>query len=87
MQYIVVTIRDIKTDSYFTPQFVKNLGGYIRQVSDEINGPQQPNTLADTMAKHPEDFEIYRLGTWDDDTAKWTPEEHTQVCVISSLKR
>lgn len=88
MQHIVVTIRDIVNDSYFTPQYVKSLGGFLRQLSDEINSPQQnPNSVAETMSKHPEDFEVYRLGTWDDADAEYTPEKKTQVCVISSLKR
>lgn len=87
MLHIVLSIRDIKTDTYFQPQFVKSLGGFIRQLADEINSPQQPNSLADTMSKHPEDFEVYRLGTWEDQDGAWTSEKQTQVCVISSLKK
>lgn len=87
MLHIIVTIRDIKTDSYFTPQFVKSLGGYIRQLGDDINGQVPAGTLAETMKQHPEDFEVYRLGTWDDENAVFHPETKTQICVISSLKR
>lgn len=87
MQLIIVTIRDIKTDSYFTPHYVKNVGGYIRQLSDDINGQVTPNSIAETMAKHPEDFEVYRLGTWDDATGEFHAEPKTQICVVSSLKR
>lgn len=87
MKHYIVAIRDIKTNSYFTPQYVKSIGGYVRQVSDEINSPQQPNTLAHTMSIHPEDFEVYQLGTWDDETAAHTTDEKTQICVLTTLKR
>lgn len=87
MLHIVLAIRDIKTNTYFIPQFVKSVGGFIRQLADEINQPQQPNTIADTMGKHPEDFEVFRLGTWEDEDATWTPEKMTQVCAVSALKK
>lgn len=87
MKHFIVAIRDIKTNSYFTPQYVKSVGGYLRQVGDEINTPQQPNTLAHTMATHPEDFEIYQLGTWNDEDARYLVDEQTQLCVLTSLKK
>lgn len=87
MIHIILAIRDIKTNAYFTPQYVKSVSGFVRQLGDDINSPNIPeNTLASTMARHPEDFEVKRLGTWDDETAQTYLEEHTQVCVLSTLK-
>lgn len=93
MKHKIVTIRDIKTNTYFVPQFVRSVGGFLRQLSDEINSPQQTNTLADTMSKHPEDFEVFEIGEWDDTDGSFdTPHDAshtmaTQLCVLSSLKK
>lgn len=85
MKHTIVCIRDIKTNSYFVPQYIKSVGGFLRQMGDELNGPQNPNTVAETMSKHPEDFELYQLGTWDDETGQYELTEKTQLCVVSSL--
>lgn len=88
MQLTIVAIRDIKTDSFFTPQYIRSIGGFLRQLSDEINSPQQSNSVAASMANHPEDYEVIKLGTWDDQTAKYTiDDEWTQLTAVSSLKR
>lgn len=87
MKHAIVEIRDIKNNSYFPPQFVRAIGGYIRQLSDEINNTQQnPNSYAQIMSKHPEDFEVYQAGEWDDETGTITPMTQVQICVLSSLK-
>lgn len=85
MKHAIVSIRDIKTNSYFVPQYVKSIGGFLRQMSDELNGPQQPHSVAETMAKHPEDFEVYQLGWWDDETAEHEILDKKQLCVVTSL--
>ena len=85
MKYAIVAIRDIKTDSYFPPQFVRSVGGFLRQLGDDINNPR-PDTLAATMHAHADDFEVYQLGEWDDQDASYQLEKQ-QICAVGNLKR
>lgn len=85
MKYAIVAIRDIKTDSYFPPQFVRSIGGFLRQLADDLGTPQ-PGTLAETMSKHPGDFEVYHLGDWDDQNGTFDTTDNKQLCVVSNLK-
>lgn len=57
----IVCIRDVKTDAYSAPQFILSIGGWLRGVGDVVNGEQNND-----LAKHPEDFEAFHLGTWND---------------------
>lgn len=88
MKLTIVAIRDIKTDSFFTPQYVRHAGAFLRQLQDEINTAQQPNTVAASMAAHPEDYEVIELGTWEDQTGRYEiHDEWKQVTAVSNLKR
>ena len=52
-------------DTYGQPVFVANVGGAIRSFGDEIKRPhseERPNP----MAKHPEDYDLFYLGEFDD---------------------
>ncbi|QCQ84989.1 nonstructural protein [Blackfly microvirus SF02] len=63
----IVATRDIKANAFAQPQFVQNIGHYMRAFSDEVNRKDENNLLW----KHPEDFEIYELGKYDDNTAEF----------------
>jgi len=54
------SILDKKTGSYSTPFFQQNDATATRMFADEINGT---DTL---LAKHPEDFVLFNVGTWLD---------------------
>lgn len=84
MKFAIIAIRDIKTDSYFPPQFVRSTGGFLRQLGDDIQQPQ-PGTLAETMKKHPDQFEIYQLGEWEDETGVFSDNNHRRLTVVSDL--
>lgn len=68
MKMQVVVIRDIVADVYGVPQFVPNLGSAIRSFGDQCQNKERGNTLGE----HPEDFEMYHLGEYDDKTAEFT---------------
>lgn len=82
MKLFVLVIRDIKADCFGAPNFVASKGGAIRGFQDEINRAAPDNVLF----KHPEDFEMYELGYFDDRTAKFELNEvPVQIAVGSSL--
>lgn len=83
----IVAIRDTKTDSFFTPQFVRSIGGFLRQLGDDITRPQ-PGTIAETMKLHPDQFEAWHLGDWEDETGESTAPEggaKKRLVIISDL--
>lgn len=61
---IVVAIKDRAADAYNRPFFVNTVGQAIRAFQDEINR----NAADNTMYQHPDDFDLYSLGTFDDNT-------------------
>lgn len=46
----------------------------LRQFQDTINRPTQ-NGIPSTLTLHPEDFSLYCLGEWEQQTGVITPEQ------------
>ena len=65
MIYKVVSIRDRASDLYSAPIFVASLGAAIRSFGDEVNRKAENNQLN----SHPEDFDLYLIGEWNDESA------------------
>lgn len=90
MKFQIVTIRDVKTDSYSQPQCVVSIGGWLRALADEVN--KEGNALS----AHPEDYEAYHLGQWDDNSGEFTTHDgesdihkahYKSLGAISNFKR
>lgn len=67
MRLIMCAVRDRAADAYARPMFVPSVGIAIRSFSDEINRNAEDNQ----MNKHADDFDLYELGEYDDETAKF----------------
>lgn len=79
----IMTVRDRAADVYGQPSFHLSIGGAVRGFTDEINRPAQDNMLY----KHPEDFDFFLLGTYDDNTAKFELlERPRQVAVGKDVR-
>lgn len=65
MRLVIMCVRDIKAGAFGNPFFVSSVGQAERSFSDEINRVAEDNT----MYKHPEDFELFELGSFETDTA------------------
>lgn len=61
----VFCIRDGALGAYTRPFFVPSKGIAIRAFTDEVNNPQSD------FFKHPTDYELYHLGDWDDQFARF----------------
>jgi len=59
----VYTVYDSKTEAYLQPFFMASNGAALRAFIDAVNDP------ASAFGKHPEDFTLFELGTWDESTA------------------
>lgn len=69
MKYQVVTIFDRAAEIFNAPAFFTAVGVAVRTFSDQVNDPNNPTN------KHPEDFSMYHLGEYDDQTAEFTTFE------------
>lgn len=61
----VLTVRDRSADVFGTPTFHLSQGAAARAFADEINRADANNV----MYRHPEDFDLFLLGSYDDSTA------------------
>ena len=68
MKLHIISVRDIVADVYGQPIFAPSLGGAIRSFGDAINNQDK----TDNLAKHPEHFEFWLLGEYDDETGTIT---------------
>lgn len=65
MKLIVCVVRDAAADVYGRPFFAVATGEAIRSFTDEVNR----NAADNIMAKHPQDFELFELGHYNDEDA------------------
>lgn len=67
MKLIVCAVRDSAVGSFLRPFYVSSVGEAVRGFGDEVvrGGDSM-------MTKHPEDYELFELGSWDDESASFT---------------
>ena len=63
------SIRDAKTQAFSTPFFQQNDETALRMFRDELHGSNGPSMLS----KHPEDFDLYCVGDWNDTSGAVRP--------------
>lgn len=84
MKLIICSVRDRAADVFGQPFYTPALGQAIRSFSDEVNRVDEKSTLFN----HPEDFDLYELGTFDDAHASFDLlEEPRQVCIGKDVSR
>jgi hypothetical protein len=75
MKLIICTVKDRAADAYGRPMFVPSTGVAIRSFSDEINRNNADNQLYN----HPDDFDLYELGEFDDNTGLFALHEQPKL--------
>lgn len=71
----ICTVKDRAADAYGRPMFVPSTGVAIRSFSDEINRNNADNQLYN----HPDDFDLYELGSFDDNTGLFSLHEQPKL--------
>lgn len=67
---------------FHTPMFMQNLGVAFRGLKDEVARGGEGNTLS----SHTADFELYELGSYDQETGEFLPIAKPRlVCRLSEL--
>lgn len=75
-------IRDRATDSFDRPMFFVSTGQAVRAFSDEVNRASADNVLH----AHPDDYDMYALGSFDCDTGEFKPQRPEQVAIGKNVK-
>ncbi len=76
LQY-VISCKDRAADVFNRPFFVPHRNVAIRDFTDEVNRKADDNQLSN----HPDDFDLYLLGQFDDNTGKFIQLEDPVVLV------
>lgn len=82
MRYKVMSVRDRAANIYGQPFFVASTGVAIRGFRDEINRQADGNMLY----AHPEDFDLFSLGEFDDNSGEFIVESPQQVMIGKDCK-
>lgn len=67
MKLIAIAVLDLATETYGRPFFVPHPGQAMRSFMDEVKNRDSE------IGKHPGDYELYELGSFDDATGQFTP--------------
>lgn len=82
MQHKIFSIRDSKGEVYGLPFFQKTAGEAERNFRSLVNDSKS------TPSQYPEDFDLYYLGEYDDQTGKFKPQDTpSHICKAVSLKQ
>ena len=73
MKYAVCAVKDRAVNAFNRPIYVPTVGVAIRSFTDEVNRKDSE------LQNHPEDYDLYEIGQWDDETAIYTPLEALRV--------
>lgn len=66
---VIVAVKDLAAQAFGQPFFVSSTGLALRSFRDEVNRRADDNQ----MSRHPEDFELYCIGTYDDESGAVAP--------------
>jgi len=59
----IYAVKDLAVQAFGQPFFVRAKGEALRSFQDEVNGRGNAQSA---IAAHPEDYELYELGDYDD---------------------
>lgn len=70
MIYTIVSVFDRAAQAFGRPVYTNSKGLAVRSFTDEVNRPDRENQ----MNTHPEDFDLFLLGTFDDSNGLYVLE-------------
>lgn len=86
MMMIILAFRDLKADSFHPPMFTPHQNVALREIASVINAPLSQDSPP--WARYPDDFELWRLGTWESESGQFIHDERPkQILLASALKQ
>lgn len=73
MKLNIYAIYDAMVDAYSQPFYSQTNGSALRAFSDHVNDPQS------NVNKHPADYFLYQLGTFNDQDGTITSDKPTRI--------
>ena len=67
MKLKIYAVKDVRTEAFLKPFFVQNFAVMERAIMDARNDENN------TLSVHPEDYQVYELGEYDDNTGEISP--------------
>lgn len=77
--YKIYAIRDSKMEAFNRPFVLPADGAAIRAFQDEINNKDSE------LSKHPEDYDLYCVGLWDEETGIISEGKTDRIATGESL--
>ena len=74
---VIVSVKDLAAEAFGRPMYLQSLGVAIRSFTDEVNREDKDNQLFN----HPDDFDLYELGVFDDSLGRYELRENPTVIV------
>lgn len=71
MKHLLFAVHDTKAQAFLPPFSLPALGMAKRTFSDCVNDKQH------AFGRHPSDYTLFQIGTYDDETATIFPEKHS----------
>jgi len=71
----IYAVKDLAVQAFGQPFFLRTNGEAIRSLTDEVNRTDGESAVA----KHPEDYELYHLGTYLEETAEMAINEKPEL--------
>ena len=62
MKQVIISVKDTAAQAFGRPIFVPAIPVALRSFRDEVNRVDS----SDDLARHPADFELYEIGSFDD---------------------
>jgi hypothetical protein len=82
MNQEIFAVYDRAAQCFGRPLFTNSIGQTIRSFIDEINREDKDSN----MWKHPDDFDLYQLGSFDDVKGKFHGEEPKCITMGKDVK-
>jgi len=77
----VYSVFDIKANAFMPPFYMHNNAIAIRAFTDSVKGKEH------AFALNPEDYTLFKLGTWDDNQGEFVNESEALITAEQTLKR
>lgn len=74
---VIVSVKDSAAEAFGRPMYLQSIGIAIRSFTDEVNREDKDNQLFN----HPDDFDLYELGVFDDSLGRYELRENPTVIV------
>lgn len=71
MELKIYAIRDVRTEAFLKPMFVQNAAVLERVILDAKNDEEN------TLSMHPQDYQVFKLGTYNDNSGQIEAEAPT----------